>query len=179
MTTTEQYADRNVQIKGARWLGADFAYVLRGGAVGLITLVLVVTGLAAGAGLAVVGIGVPVLVATLLAARLFATYERRWAGQVLGQRIPDPRYRSVMAEEGLVRRYVVVLSDKQFWNDAVHGLVRAVPGVAGFCVVVTWFTAALAGLTAPLWHLLAPDGVRMIGGLRPGVINVALGVVFA
>ena len=73
-----------------RQLGVDTAYTLTGFPVAIASFVVVVTGLALGAGLLVVWVGVAVLAATLVAARGFATLERAWLPAVLGQPVPTP-----------------------------------------------------------------------------------------
>jgi hypothetical protein len=105
---------------------------------------------------------------------------------VLGRDLPEPRYQRASADANPMRRYLTVLSDGQSWSDAVHGLLRVVPGLVGFSLVVTWFAGALAGITAPLWRPLTPDGVQTIGdllfaggGLMPVVTDVAASLLFA
>jgi hypothetical protein len=167
-------------------LGVDSAYVLRSGAVGLITLVLLAIGFSAGAGLLIVGVGVPVVAATLGVARWFAGDERRWIGMVLGRRLADPPYRRASPDASVARRLLVVLADRQAWRDAAHGLLRAVPGIAGLSLMVTWFAGAVAGLTAPLWGTLSLSEVQTIGrllftggGAMPVLTDIAAGVFFA
>src|SRR5690348_17794684 len=77
-----------------RQLGIDTQYVLLGFPLGLITLVLCVTGFAVGVGTAIIWIGLPILVASLAMSRGFAILERARIGPVLGRRVPHPVYRS-------------------------------------------------------------------------------------
>ena len=60
-------------------MAADFTYLVLGLPLGIAAFTLAVTGLALSAGLAITLAGVPVLVATLLAVRAFAAFERKRA----------------------------------------------------------------------------------------------------
>jgi hypothetical protein len=186
MVTNEQLAGRGLPVRLMHRFAADSGYVVRGGTVGLVAFVLLAIGFAAGAGLVIVGAGLPVLAATLEAARRFADDERRRIGTVLGVRPAAAHHRRAPAEVSWIRRLLIVLGDGQSWSDAVHGLLRAVPGIAGLALLVTWLAGAVAGLTAPLWRLLLPSGVQTIGdllfaggGAMPIVADVLTGAVFA
>ena len=72
-------------------LGIDTGYVLLGFPIAIAAFVLVVTGLALGAGLLVIWVGVPVLALTLLAARGLATVERAQLPAVLERPRARPR----------------------------------------------------------------------------------------
>jgi hypothetical protein len=166
-------------------LGTDSAQLLVGFPLGLAALTVSVVGLAVGTSLAVVGIGIPILVATLYAARGFATVERRRISAVLGRAFTDPPYRRPQADAGAARRLLVGLTDPQSWRDVVYSVLRAVPATAGFAIMVTWWLGALAGLTAPLWHRWLPGGAYTIGSLLVDgggsaqvAVDVAVGVVF-
>lgn len=138
-------------------LGADTRYVLTGFPLGVAGLALCLTGFVAGLGLAVVWIGVPVMIATLMMARGFAAAERERIAPVLGRAVPSPAYRT----EGAVnrpRRLVAVLADPQSWRDLAHATLRLVPSTVAFSLVVTWWAGALGGLTWALWGWALPSG---------------------
>ncbi|MCF6742822.1 sensor histidine kinase [Blastococcus sp. KM273128] len=138
-----------------RQLGVDTGYALAGFPAGVAAFVVVVTGLAAGAGLLVVWVGVAVLAATLLAARGFATAERAWLPAVLGEAVPRPVYRR--AEGRPVRRLVTPLRDPQSWLDALHAVLRLPFVILSFTVTVTFWAVALGGLTYWAWDWALPD----------------------
>ncbi|WP_324276681.1 sensor histidine kinase [Blastococcus brunescens] len=138
-----------------RQLGVDTGYALTGFPVAIASFVVVVTGLALGAGLLVVWVGVAVLAATLLAARGFATIERAWLPAVLGHPVPAPAYRS--PEGGLLRKLMTPVRDPQTWLDALHGLVRFPVAIASFVVTVTFWSVALGGITYAAWDWALPD----------------------
>ncbi|MGY1708375.1 sensor histidine kinase [Geodermatophilus sp. SYSU D00758] len=138
-----------------RQLGVDTGYSLAAFPLGLAAFVVVVTGLATGAGLLVVWVGVAVLAATLLAARGLAAAERAWLPAVLGRPLPRPAYAAPTG--GRVRRLTTPLRDPQCWLDALHAVVRFPFAVLGFSITVTFWAGALGGLTYGAWDWALPD----------------------
>ncbi|MEU2350075.1 sensor domain-containing protein [Modestobacter sp. NPDC049651] len=141
-----------------RHLGLDTAYVLAGFPIALVSFVLVVVGLALGVSLAVIWIGVPTLVGTLLLARGFAALERRRLPSVLDRPVPRPVYRRAEPGASVVRRLLVPLRDPQSWLDALHALLHLVVSVVAWSVVVTWWAGTLGGLLWSAWGWSLPDG---------------------
>ncbi|SOE02275.1 sensor histidine kinase [Blastococcus haudaquaticus] len=138
-----------------RQLGVDTGYTLTGFPVAIAAFVVVVTGLAVGAGLLVVWVGVAVLAATLVAARGFAVVERAWLPSVLDRPVPQPAYRT--PEGSATRKLLTPLRDPQTWLDALHAIVRFPVAIASFVVTVTFWSIALAGLTYAAWDWALPD----------------------
>ena len=103
-------------------LGVDTGYVLLGFPLGIAAFVVAVTGLAAGAGLLVVWVGVAVLTLTLLAARGFATAERTQLPAVLGRPLPRPAYRRAAPDARPLTRLTTPLRDAQSWLDVLHAV---------------------------------------------------------
>lgn len=139
-----------------RQLGVDTAYCLLALPVGALAFAVAVAGLAAGAGLLVVWVGVAVLAGTLLAARGFATAERSWLPEVLGRPLPRPAY--LAATGGTLRRLTTPLRDPQCWLDVLHAIVRFPFAVLGFVITVTCWALAAGGLTYGAWDWALPDG---------------------
>jgi signal transduction histidine kinase len=171
-----------------RQLGVDTQYVLLGFPLGLITLVLVITGFALWIGTVIIWIGLPILVGTLLMSRGFAVIERARIGPVLGRRMIHPVYRTAHAQ-GFWSRSIAPLADAQAWLDMVHAIFRFIPSTIGFAFVITWWAGTLGGLTYPLWDWTLPhpesnyELPEMLGlGDSAGVrimLYVATGLVFA
>ncbi len=160
MTTTtyadEQYAP-SPALRMLRQLGIDTQYVLLGFPLGIITLVLCLTGFFLGLGLTVIWIGVVVMTVALIMARGFATLERARIRPVLGRSVPHPYYKKAR-EASFVRRTLTPLTDAQGWLDLVHGVFRFIPSTFAFAFVVTWWAGALGGLSWSLWGWSLPDG---------------------
>ncbi|MGY1709145.1 sensor domain-containing protein [Geodermatophilus sp. SYSU D00758] len=170
-----------------RQLLVDSGYTLAAFPLAVAALTVVVTGLAAGAGLAVVWIGVAVLAATLGAARGLAEVERAWLPAVLGRALPRPVYRPVPA--GGLARLTAPLRDRRYWLDALYALVRFPVAVLGFAVTVTFWAGALGGLTYGAWdwalpHRAGDEDLLQMLGLSTGAgariaLYTGLGLVFA
>lgn len=138
-------------------LGRDTQYVLLGFPLGLITLVLGLTGFALGLGTLIIWIGLPILMGTLMMSRGFATLERSRIAPVLGRRLPHPAYKRA-GEAGFLRRVLTPMTDGQSWLDLVHSVFRFIPGTISFVFVITWWAGALGGITFPLWDWSIPRG---------------------
>jgi len=138
-----------------RQLGVDTGYALVSFPIAIAAFVVVVTGLALGAGLLIVWVGVAVLAGTLLAARGFATVERAWLPAVLDRPLPSPAY--LAADGRPVRKLMTPLRDPQTWLDALHAIVRFPFAILSFVVTVTFWSVALGGLTYGLWDWALPD----------------------
>ena len=160
MTTTtyadEQYAP-SPALRMLRQLGIDTQYVLLGFPLGIIAVVLCLTGFFLGLGLTVIWIGVVVMTVTLILARGLATLERARIRPVLGRAVPHPYYKK-RRDAGFLRRTLTPLTDAQSWLDLLHGAFRFIPSTIAFVFMVTWWAAALGGLSWSLWGWSLPDG---------------------
>ncbi|MFC3993435.1 sensor histidine kinase [Actinoplanes siamensis] len=138
-----------------RQLGIDTQYVLLGFPLGIITIVLCLTGFAVGVGTAIIWVGLPLLAGALAMSRGFAHLERLRIGPVLRRQIPHPHYRSARSK-GWVGKLFSPIADGQSWLDMVHGIFRFIPSTIAFCFVFTWWFGALSGLTYPLYDWAVP-----------------------
>jgi signal transduction histidine kinase len=190
MTTThaDSAPTRSLTGRYLRQLGIDTQYVLLGFPIGLITLVVGITGFAVGVSTAIIWVGLPILVGTLMLSRGFAMAERARINPVLRRRSPHPIYKSNRGQ-GFLRRTFGPLADGQTWLDLVHAIFRFIPSTIGFCFVVVWWAIALGGLTYPLWDWSLPhppDNYELheLLGFQDTMatrmfFNVAIGVFFA
>ena len=137
-----------------RQLGVDTGYALLSLPVSVVAFAVVITGLAAGAGLLIMWVGVAVLAATLLAARGFAGVERAWLPEVLRRPVARPAY--LRPDGGRVRRLLTPLRDPQTWLDALHAVIRFPVAIAAFVVAVTFWALTLGGLTYWAWDWALP-----------------------
>ncbi|MBB5870205.1 signal transduction histidine kinase [Allocatelliglobosispora scoriae] len=134
-----------------RQAGADSVYLLVGFPTGIISFVLMVTGLSLGLGTLVIFVGVFVLAVTLLTARVLADVERRMLPEVLGRPIARPRYAPAPAGASALRRAVNPLTNGQSWLDLLHGILIFPFAILGFVVTVVWWSVTVAGLLWPLY----------------------------
>ncbi|MET0423857.1 MAG: sensor domain-containing protein, partial [Actinoplanes sp.] len=155
MTTTYAPARQSLVGHYFRRLGIDTQYVLLGFPLGLITVTLFMTAFFTGVGTAIIWVGFPVLVATLMMARGFAVVERARIAPILGRKIPHPHYKK-NPEGDWLRRTLTPLTDGQSWLDLLHGMFRFIPSTIGFSLVFTWWIVALSGLTVWAWDWSIP-----------------------
>ncbi|MEZ0578237.1 sensor histidine kinase [Nocardioides sp. MH1] len=137
----------------------DSAYSVSAFLLGLLSMVVVVTGLSAGLGTVVVaGVGLVVLVATAYAARGFAHVERLRLRSMAGVEAPFPAYLRAAPGAGRVRTLLTPLRDVQTWLDVLWCVVTLVTGAFAFAVAVTWWASTLGGLTYWFWERFIPRG---------------------
>jgi signal transduction histidine kinase len=141
-----------------RQLAGDTGYLLGGFPLAVAGFTVIVTGLSAGVGLLVVAVGVPVLAGTVLAARLFADIERLRIPAVLHRPRIRPIYRISQAGDGFWKRMTAPLAQAQGWLDVAHALLFFPIAVITFCVVVTWWAAAVGGTLTFAWDWSIPRG---------------------
>ncbi|HWS35607.1 MAG TPA: sensor domain-containing protein [Actinoplanes sp.] len=142
-------------------VAADSRYVLTGLPLAAGALLVPVTALAIGAGLAVAWVGLPLMMFAVMQARGFAVTERERVAVVLGQEIPHPDYRTVEASS-LPGKLLSVLRDRQTWRDLAHAAFRWIPSTVAFTLVATWWAAILGGLSWALWGWALPEeGVEL------------------
>jgi signal transduction histidine kinase len=141
-----------------RQLGIDTAYVLLGFPLAIASFVVVVTGISAGLGLLITVIGVPVLAATLYAARFLADVERLRIPAVLKRPRVRPAYRVAEPGAGVWKRIVTPLTQIQFWLDAAHAVLHFPIAVTTFSVVLSWWSIAIAGTLTIAWDWSIPRG---------------------
>jgi signal transduction histidine kinase len=138
-------------------LGVDTAYVLVGFPLAIIAFTVIITGLSLGGGLLITLLGLPVLVATLLAARGLAEVERVRMAPVLNRPREAVRYKTRPPGSGAWRSLLSPLGDPQGWLDVVHAIVRMPVAVFSFSIVITWWSMALGGITYPIWGRYIPN----------------------
>ncbi|GAB3144347.1 sensor histidine kinase [Micromonospora sonneratiae] len=171
-----------------RQLRVDSGYVLVGFPLALASFVVLIVGLAAGAGLAVTVIGLPVLAGTLRAARFWADVERLRMAPVLRQPRVRPTYRDAEPGASTWRRIFATITDVQSWLDLAHGCLDLVVSVFSFVVTVVWWAGAIIGSLYWTYDWLLPFheenvelsellGLGDSAGARIG-LNTAFGLFF-
>ena len=139
-----------------RQLGIDSGYVLTGFPLAVASFVVILTGLALGAGLAVIWVGVPTLALVLFGARGFAEVERVRFPPVLGIPRRRPTYRTPPPDASWLRRALGPITEGQYWLDAMHGLLVFPIALGTFVITFTWWALALGGLLYPLYGWAIP-----------------------
>lgn len=126
-------------------------YLLLGLPLAVVSFSLVLTGLATGAGTAVVFVGLFLLSGTLLLARGAAHLERLRLSDLHGRAVVRLPYRPAPADAGPIRRLLNPLTCARSWMDVLHAIVCLPLALVGFVLAVLWWSLALGGLLYPLW----------------------------
>ena len=163
------------------------SYLLLAFPLGTLYFVVIITGLSTGAGLAIVIVGFPVLVVTLLGWLLFGRIERELAIHLLGAQIrptsiPDPVRRTTR------QRLLRTLGDPVTWKTLVYLLLEFPFGVFSFTLAVVLITTSVALILYPVEYAVATALYQQFlaglstGTMWPGVtidghfdLNVAVG----
>ncbi|MGW1989527.1 sensor histidine kinase [Embleya sp. NPDC001921] len=140
--------------RGAGRFGRQLRFVFSGLPIGLAAFVVVLAGFAVGVASFAVLLGVPILVATLAAARYFAGMERRRVAAVTGRALPPHAYREATGEG--FKAGLRALREPQSWRDLAHALVSFPLRVVSFCLAVTWTVGGLGELLYPVWSWSIP-----------------------
>jgi hypothetical protein len=169
-TITPSALDRHASERLLGVLAAPFqartwratGYNLVGLFVGVVWFTVIVTGFALGAGLLVTLVGAPILVLTLIVARIGALTERWRASWIDGRRLPapvqpDPQTLSWAGFKAQLRH-------AKSWTSALY-LVALLPvGIATFTIALTTWAYAAAALTMPFWNDTISNGhARLLG----------------
>lgn len=127
----------------------------------------IVTLLSAGAGLLVVYVGVPVLMAGLLLARLGGVVQVGLARSLLGLPVmlPGPPRRRAPGIAGLVR---AVLTDGAAWRAVAYFLVKIGLAPVTFAVAVFMYAWGLGAVTYPVWRPFLPARSGIDGAWHRG-----------
>ncbi|MFD7552543.1 sensor histidine kinase [Streptomyces sp. NPDC059578] len=145
----------------------EFGFTLLSLPISIIAFTFSVTMLSVGAGLLVTFLGVPVLAATLSAARGFAALERGRARTLLGMDIGDAEPLRV-ARPGLMAWIGAVFKSGSSWRNLLYTLLHFPWAVFTFTTALTLWAVSWGLLTYPLWHWVFPtyvnqDGIQLYG----------------
>jgi signal transduction histidine kinase len=132
----------------------------------------------------VVGAGIPLTLLASVGVRWTANRYRTWAGNLLGEPIPEP-YLAVPSGAGIFRRLARILTDVATWRDWIFMLVMASIGFALWMLSLGLFAGGLFYLIYPfLWSVTPPQafgdpfGFFHIGRLADTFVIAPLGLVF-
>jgi signal transduction histidine kinase len=148
-----------------RQLAVDTGFTLIGLVVSVASFALIITGLCTGAGLLVLTIGLPILALTMLIARMFADLNRVGIRAVLRRPSPRPIYPAPPESAGWIRRMVNPLFGGQSWLDITAGVIDLPFAIIAFTLTITWWSAAIGGLTYGLWQWSLPNDPSNPGGV--------------
>jgi signal transduction histidine kinase len=163
----------------------NLAYLIAAFPLGLFYFVVLVNCFSVGLGTAIIGVGFLLLVATLLIAWGFATFERELAMWWLNVRIA-PMAPPVPSEVSLWNRFVLMLRNPVTWKGLAYVLVEFPFGVFSFACVVSLLSVAVGFLLSPVIYLMSlalnhgPSDqfqLRLVFGIVISGLNVPLSMV--
>jgi two-component system, OmpR family, phosphate regulon sensor histidine kinase PhoR len=129
---------------------------------GIIYFTVIITGLSTGAGLAIVIIGFPILVLTMLAWLLFGRVERELAIHLLGATV-RPMAIADSVQRTTWQRLQKTLADPLTWKSLVFVMIEFPFGIVAFTLATTLISVSLALILYPVEYAVAtalyrPDG---------------------
>jgi hypothetical protein len=156
----------------------NIVYFLLSFPLAIIYFVFLVTGLALGFGLAIIGIGLVILLVVLIAMRGFAALER-WLGMwLLGAEIPPPSPGPVPWQHPLIalKKYV---TDSYTWKSLIYLLAKFPAAIATFVIVVSFGSTTVTLILAPLVYRYLPIHVLhwRIARIEDAMLCLAFGLV--
>lgn len=137
-------------------------YLLLAFPLGLVYFIALTVGLALGIGLSVVVVGIPILIAVIVATRPVAAFERLLANRLLAVTISAPTDVRKTEAPGLWPTLRGYLGAASTWKGVVFLYLKFWVGVFSFVLVVVGIVVPLAFLTAPL-HYTDPDVMIGVG----------------
>lgn len=144
-----------------RWraLPREAGYLLPLLPLAIVGSLLMWAGLAAGIGLAVLWVGVPILAATLLLARRLGGWELRRLAAAGLPTVAAPDWTARRVDGGAWRRWLGIIADGRTWSCWLHAaLVQLLLGALTWTVGVVWIGVAVGGPTYWAWGQLLPHG---------------------
>ena len=140
----------------------NLLYLLLAFPLGVVYFVVLTFGLALGMGLSVVLVGIPILIAVIIATRPVAAFERLLANRLLAVTISTPTDVRKTETPGLWPALRGYLGAASTWKGLVFLYLKFWVGVFSFVLVVVGIVVPLAFLTAPL-HYTDPDVMIGVG----------------
>ncbi len=117
-----------------------------------------------GIGLLILVIGLPMVVLTLLIARVFGVVDRFLLRLTGLPQIPEPEWnRDAPGADGFWTTLTRPIRNGHYWSYLVHGMiVNPIISTISFALTVTWLSVGLGGLTYWFWGIFLPrdDGGR-------------------
>ena len=141
-----------------RW-GRDLVFHLAGLLTSIIALALWPVGVATSVSMAITYFGLLIALGTLLAFRWFAQVERRRAGLVLGQPIPE-RYRPARSGRWTTRLHDL-MGDRTTWRDFAYTALAATVGGSLSLVAISLWASVLGLIAMPAWYWSIPGGAEL------------------
>jgi len=114
-------------------------------------LSIILVGISSAVGLAIVWVGIPILVVTLIAARWFGSLELARL-RAAGESVQSPDWNAIDIRQGGFAWMRLRLTDSRYWRYLLHtAVINPVVGIATWTIAVSWIAIGLAGPTYAIW----------------------------
>lgn len=150
-----------------------FIHLLLNLPLGIIYFVVLVTGVALGAGLLITLIGIPILIGTGWMVRSLGNLERARLNGFLGTTLRDP-YRHAVPDTGWMARLSAIGKDPATWRDFLFLMLRLPMGIFTFTISVATWSAALGLLCSPIAYWFGVFRLDFLVWTIDGPIAVAI-----
>lgn len=156
----------------------NIAYLLLSFPLGILYFVITVTGVALGASLSIIGIGLIILLILAVLLRGVATIEAELAQTLLGVRF-QPASPAPMRREGWLGQ---LLCDSYTWRSLLFGLIKFPLGIISFVLTVVGLSVPLALASSAILYRFVPLNVGpgyTITTLNEALFMSVIGVLLA
>lgn len=130
------------------------AYLLLQAPVHLVIFVLVLPTLLAGVGTAIIGIGIAMMIASIMIARLAAELQRTINATIQGRPMPEYPYLVATPTAKARDKTLTLLKDPQSWLDIIWVIAGFPIALITWVVALIWSAAPIAGVITPFLELV-------------------------
>ena len=134
-------------------------YLAAGMVIGLITTIVVVTGVATGIGLLILVVGLPLIWASMAGSLIVARHDARLGQRLLSPAMPDPAPVPALRQQSMLRSMWRLSIAGRSWRSLVWHFERAVVGMVVFVVIFAIPLAAYGLVVQTGWGVLYDAGV--------------------
>ena len=157
-TTASAASPRSFYRRAIARAPRDAAYLLLQFPVHLLIFALVLSTLLAGVGTVIIWIGIPIMVGSIMIARLAAELQRNLNASIEGQPAPEYPYTPAPPTARSLRKLLAPLKDPQSWLDIVWVIVGFPISLITWVLGVLWTVIPLAGFLSPFLELVDAYG---------------------
>lgn len=162
---------------GRRQSYLNIVYLLLSFPLGICYFVFIVTGVALGFGLLILGVGLFILLFTLIAVRGLAAVERQLGAWLLGVTMPPPDPFPQPLQHPLIalKKYV---TDSYTWKSLAYLTAKFPLGIVTFVIVIFLISLTASLLSAPLLYPFVPVHILnwRVDNAQEALFCVALGL---
>jgi signal transduction histidine kinase len=148
-----------------RAVPGSLAYLVGGFVLSMVALSVLSAVFFSGVGMVILVIGLPLIVASLLAARGFGVADRTLLKLTGLPEVTEPAWPVTEPEASTASKLLAPMRSAHYWSYLLHQmLIAPILATVTFSVAISWAATALGGLTFWMWAWLLPGKERVVGG---------------